>query len=199
MYTTDANKIEAICYDQMLKLLGTIVLLLVIVNFVLWPASKENLIAVNGPDGRAYTVRPSVDPEKSAAALARINARISILIHRLRLECEPTRREMVERMATRYNTEALSEGVIAAGVSSYTVNKGEQLVYCLRTRDKRDLLYSDNKLMHVAIHELAHIASVTTGHEHEFKMNLHYLERKAAEMKLIQPIMGEWEYCGVRV
>ena len=184
----------------MLGLVGTILILLLIINIYLHKGGHEGgLVSVEGPDGRKYNVRPTDDPKSSAAALARINARLSMLIYRLQVECEPSRREMVERMASRYNTEVLSEGIVAHGVTSYTVNKGEKVVFCLRSRDERDRLYRDNELMHVAVHELAHIASVTSGHEKEFKVNLNYLERKSAEMGLIQPINGAWEYCGMRV
>lgn len=175
----------------------TIVVLLCIFNIFTRGHSELQLVA--GPDGRSYRVRPLASQRESAAALARVNARLSMLIHRLQLSCEPEKREMVERMAQRYNPDVLSEGLVEDEKTSYTVNKGQEIVYCLRSRDGRDTLYPDNKLMHVAVHELAHIASVDTGHEKEFKTNLRYLERKSYELGLMQPITGSWEYCGITV
>ncbi len=180
---------------------------------------RKMLVDVKGPDGRKYKVRASPRQSESAAALARLNARVTLLIERLVKETDaketdakktdvketdqaPKMKGVVERIVRRYNPDVISEGVIDNEKTSYTVNKGEEVVYCLRSRDERDQLYSDNKLMHVAIHELAHIGSLASGdasHAGDFPANLHYLERKAAEFGLITPISENWEYCGLWV
>lgn len=187
----------------LIKLGLTVLVILLIVNVCFWPQSKDVRVGVPGPDGRRYMVRASPRQSESAAALARLNARVSILIHKLQMsDHEPKMKQVVDRIASRYNPDVISEGVIDNDKTSYTVNKGEEVVYCLRSRDDKDELYSDNKLMHVAVHELAHIGSLASGadsHYHDFPVNLHYLETKAAEYGLISPITESWEYCGIQV
>lgn len=185
--------------QPLLSLALTICAILLVLSIVEMVGRTEQLAPTRGPDGRTYKVRDTAGSSESAAALARINARLSMLIHRLQLEGDPQRMGMIMRMAQRYNCDALSEGILAHDKTSYTVNKGEEVVMCLRSRDVRDELYDDNKLMYVAVHELAHIASVSTEHGEEFLNNMHFLERKAHQLGLLKPISESWEYCGLLV
>lgn len=85
--------------------------------------------------------------------------------------------------------------------TSYTINKGEQIVLCLADR-QTDNLYSYNVLMYVLIHELAHILNVSYGHDENFKKIFKYILQKASDLNLYKyedyknyPI----NYCGLEL
>lgn len=85
--------------------------------------------------------------------------------------------------------------------TSYTINKGEQIVLCLADR-QTDNLYSYNVLMYVLIHELAHILNISYGHDENFKKIFKYILQKASDLNLYKyedyknyPI----NYCGLEL
>lgn len=83
--------------------------------------------------------------------------------------------------------------------TSYSVNKGEELVFCLRSK-KTNKIHDINELMYVAIHEIAHIGCPEIGHTQLFKkINTFLLEQslkkglyKYSNYRETQP-----EYCGI--
>lgn len=83
--------------------------------------------------------------------------------------------------------------------TSYSVNKGESLVFCIRSK-KDNSLHSINDLLYVAIHELAHIGCPEIGHTKLFlDLNL-FLLKQAINFNIYKfenydtnPI----EYCGI--
>ena len=46
--------------------------------------------------------------------------------------------------------------------TSYSINKGEEIVFCLRCK-KTNQLHNINELMYVAIHEISHVACPEIG------------------------------------
>ena len=62
---------------------------------------------------------------------------------------------------------------------------------CLRSRDGTERLYSDKELMHVGVHELAHIGTLDNGYvdphlDPQFKALLRYLEKEALANMLMR-------------
>jgi predicted metal-dependent hydrolase len=86
--------------------------------------------------------------------------------------------------------------------TSYSVNKGEQIVFCLRSKDEHGQLVDKNTMMFVAIHELAHIMTPTIGHDAAFWKNMKLLLQCAMEIHIysfqnyqIHP----QKYCGMTI
>ena len=67
-------------------------------------------------------------------------------------------------MNRKYNPNNFSETGKDSKYTSYSVNKGEKIVLCLRSRDGKDRLIDENTLTFVSIHELAHIMTKSVGH-----------------------------------
>lgn len=100
---------------------------------------------------------------------------------------------LMENKTTIYETDPNSD------LTSYSVNKGEELAFCLKSK-KTGLLHDLNLLMYVALHEMAHIACPETGHGELFKKIFKFLTDKAIDLNIyikvdynLQPI----EYCGM--
>lgn len=159
----------------------------------------DDRVMVKALDGRMYKVRNTPHKQETANALARLNTKLLTFTERLAMECPPHFKPVVFRMKRRFRPEAVSEGSVDKRYTSYTINKGEKMVLCMRTRDQRDELYDDNLLFYVALHELAHIASITENHSEEFHANFRFLLRKAQEWDMFKRVQKPFNYCGLHV
>ena len=61
------------------------------------------------------------------------------------------------------NRTKIYETSLTSNYTSYSINKGEELSFCLRSKSTGKL-HDINLLMYVAVHELAHTACPETGH-----------------------------------
>jgi hypothetical protein len=83
------------------------------------------------------------------------------------------------------------------GDSAYTENK-EVITLCLvNPETKRE--YDINTLTYVALHELAHVISKSTGHGPEFKENFSKLLKRGSELGIYDPKLPiPANYCNVK-
>jgi hypothetical protein len=72
----------------------------------------------------------------------------------------------------------ISENPANSKFTSYSINKGEELVFCIRNKTSGEI-HDLNELLYVAIHEIAHIGCPEIGHTHLFRMINLYLLKKA--------------------
>lgn len=173
---------------------------LVIVALTVANRWREVKYVTSTVDDRTYLVRKTADSQEAADLLARLNDRVQRLIARL-VQKHPGD-ERVALLFDRYNPDALSEGTNDTGYTSYSVNKGESIVMCLRSRDKASRLEDENTLMYVLVHELAHLATVEIGHTKTFWKTFRFLVREAVDMGLYEdtdysetPV----NYCGIEI
>lgn len=189
------------CDDLMYEIVVAVVLVLVLAIFLTKAHDflLDDRTYVHASDGRKYRVRNTSKKTETAEALARLNEKVTQFIDRLQNNSDAEYRPMAVRLKDRYRPETISEGRVDKRYTSYTVNKGEQVVLCLRSRDERDEIYDDNLIFYVALHELAHISSVTEDHSPEFHRNFRYLLRKASEWNMWRRVDRPFQYCGMYV
>ena len=85
--------------------------------------------------------------------------------------------------------------------TSYSINKGEQIVFCLRSK-RDDKLHDINLVMYVVLHELSHVACPEYGHTPLFKKIFAFLTKTAIEMGLYKKLefnKDPIEYCGLMI
>src|SRR5438445_471854 len=75
----------------------------------------------------------------------------------------------IEQLKERMSNVIISESSENNGYTSYSINKGEQIVFCLRSKKDNNHLHDLNLLMYVALHEMAHVACPEIGHTDLFK------------------------------
>lgn len=154
-------------------------------------------------DGARYLVRRAEDSQEAADTLAHINARVQRLL--ARLEAAAPDDDRTRALRERYNPAALSEGGHNSGYTSYSVNKGEKIVMCLRSRggpDENGDIERFNTLMYVALHELAHLVTDEVGHTAAFWENFRWLLAEAGEAGVYTPVdysREPEEYCGISI
>lgn len=182
---------------------GLLVVVLIIgLAWLLWDTYVNGEIEYvkSSVDGKEYLVRSLPDKKEAANLLAQINQRLQQLVKYLEMN-EP-KDERTVRIIKNFNPDALSEGSENAKYTSYSVNKGEKIVFCLRSRDKENKLMDLNTMTFVALHEMGHLSSKTIGHDEAFWENFKWILQHAVKAGIYQeqdfkkdPI----DYCGIQI
>lgn len=152
-------------------------------------------------DGNEYSVRSMPDKAAAADLLAEIRDRLQRLVQHLQKMFPDDAR--TKAILNGFHPERISEGgENTQKYTSYSVNKGEKIVFCLRARDQTQKLEDINMMMFVAIHEVAHIATKSVGHTDEFWANMKFLLEEGINVGVYsrqdfkeKPVT----YCGVPV
>lgn len=151
-------------------------------------------------DGKQYCVRERGKLEMAAARLATANGNMKTLVE----HCGKTYpdRENVKRLVKGYNPKKIYETLPTSTYTAYSQNKGEKMAFCLDTEKNGGILIDMNTLTFVAIHELAHVATLSVGHTDEFWTNFKFLLKEAKKINVYNPIdykKTPKRYCGMNI
>ena len=149
-------------------------------------------------DGRRYLVRKLRDSQQAADMLGELNKRLCALIKHLRAKYPD--HPGIKRLQDNFYPDNVSEGGIEHGYTSYSVNKSEKIVMCIRQDD--DSFVSMNTLMYVATHELAHLMTKGVGHTDNFWANFEFMIKEAVDIGLYDVVdysQHPVEYCGIKI
>lgn len=149
-------------------------------------------------DQRMYLVQKGGTASQAADALGKINTDIEALIRHLKEKYPDDDR--VKRIVARYNPAAVSEGTSKSGYTSYSVNKGERIVLCLRQEDES--FAPPNVVMYVTLHELAHLATKEIGHGSTFWANMKFILKEAISIGIYKKqdySKDPQPFCGITV
>ena len=162
-------------------------------------------------DQLIYKVQNHYDSKEAANMLAEIRKRLCKLITNLqrRYPNDPRTKRVTNRFGKRNckgNLKVIqymieSEPDPTNDFTSYSLNKGEKIVFCLRSEETKQL-HDINIIMFVAIHELAHVMSVTIGHNEEFYTNFRFLLQEAIHDNLYEYVdysKTPKNYCGMEI
>ena len=111
-------------------------------------------------------------------------------------------KEDIKRLVKNYNPEALSETTPDSQYTSYSVNKGEKLIMCLRSKQADEKLVKENIMTFVSIHELAHLMTKSIGHSEDFWNNMRLLLKIAIDNDLYKNVdfnKTPEPYCGIKI
>ena len=201
-----------------------VILVIIIIYFMYREFRYEDLIVVKAPGfDKKFKVRKDKS-EKAATILGKLANILDNFVEKL---CKDYPEEpRLKRLQQKFDSSKLMEkSKLDTKNTSYTINKGEKLVLCLRNKinskkmmhmeDISDYLTQSKKqstekerfidfnvMLFVAIHELSHIMSKTVGHNKEFWTNFRYLLQKAIDYKIYTPIdfkESPVKYCGMDI
>lgn len=181
---------------------ATFVILLLVVAYLVYDTywNKDLDWVLSSVDNRRYLVQNLPDKQEAANLLAHIRKRLNTIVEHL-VKTEPSD-ERVQRMQKNYKSEKLSEGIPNAKYTSYSINKGEKIVFCLRSRDEKKALVDLNTMMFVALHELSHICTESIGHTDEFWDNFRWILEIALNIGIYQDRdykNAPQAYCGITI
>jgi hypothetical protein len=85
--------------------------------------------------------------------------------------------------------------------TSYTVNKGEKIYFCLRSKVLNEI-HDMNTLLYVVIHEMAHVACPEYGHTPLFYSIFRFLLQVSIKIGIYKDVDYRFkpqEYCGMTI
>ena len=162
--------------------------------------SNEVIYVKSNIDNNEYLVRNLEDKNLAADMLAKLRGKLEKICEIMKNKYPDD--ESVSRMNDRFNSENITESGKNNQYTSYSVNKGEKVVFCIRQKDEDESIVDENTLTFVAIHELAHIMTKSVGHTPEFWSNFKRLLKEAVEQNLYVKenySSNPKEYCGIKV
>ena len=151
-------------------------------------------------DDNEYLVRNLEDKQKAANMLALLRTKLEKICKAMKNKY-PDDKD-VARMNERFNPDNITETGKNNQYTSYSVNKGEKVVFCIRQKDDAESIVDENTLTFVAIHELAHIMTKSVGHTPEFWDNFKRLLKESVDNNLYTKenySQNPKEYCGIKV
>jgi predicted metal-dependent hydrolase len=129
-------------------------------------------------DNTDYLVRNTTDSKKAADMLSTIRTKLTNVVEGMTDKYPKDAR--VKRLKSRFNPYKISESSPTSEYTSYSVNKGEKIVFCLRSKDDQRL-HDINTITFVALHELAHLMTESIGHTQEFWDNFRFILKNAIQ------------------
>lgn len=173
-------------------------------NYIGLKSSDYPTVSVKSTvDGQSYSVRDMPDKQEAADIMARVRIKMNKL--KLHVEATYPDKPQVKQLSRNFNASSSSiyEATPEAEFTSYSVNKGESIHFCLRQREGGDeSLVHEDIVTFVAIHEMGHVITKTVGHGPDFWNNFAWLLQEAERVGIYQhrdfrahPV----SYCGMKI
>lgn len=181
-----------------------IIFLFILILIVLSVNNKKYKIVyiTSDIDNTKYQVQDHKDKRKAANLLAQIRANIFKLANHLSKNIEKFKENepYIKQLTSRIYDTKMSEGFGEEGYTSYTINKGDEIVFCLRNENKD--LHNINLLMYVVLHEISHVACPEQGHTDLFKKIFAFIVETAISIDVYTKIdfyNNPVRYCGLTI
>jgi predicted metal-dependent hydrolase len=155
---------------------------------------------VSSENGNTYCVRERTKIHEVVDLLAKTSDKMEYLIEKLKVKYP--QRENVKRLVDKCNPKKIMETLPSSKYTAYSENKGQKMAFCVTTEKSNNNLIDENTLFFVALHEMAHVSTVSVGHNEEFWNNFRFLIHNAKELNLYQPENYKKHpkpYCGMTI
>ena len=146
-----------------INLIILIIILCSIVYMVYTQFTHPGMVYVKSAiDGEFYLVRDTHDKDHAANVLAKIKQNMinlsDFLYQHANDKDNAKYKQYIERLHKRVSSIIIMESEQDSIYTSYSINKGEQIVFCLRSRKLSNQLHNINLMMYVVLHEISHVA-----------------------------------------
>ena len=178
-----------------------IILIFVIVIFIFMHLKEVKYIESH--KGKKFLVRNMKDSKKAAETLQEMIDRINYMTDYTIQHTTPNDfiYPYIKTIKNKLPYILFRESTSKNKFTSYSINKGEEIVMCLRSK-KTHQLHNLNEILYVAIHEIAHVGCPELDHTPLFnKINKTLLEYavKANVYEYKNYDMSPEEYCGIEI
>jgi len=171
-------------------------------------------------DDAYYLVRDRADKNRAANLLATIKKNIfditQYMYNRLiAIDSLPdidreryaSNKQYIEQLNTNISNVVIMESSDSSKYTSYSVNKGEEIVFCIRSKTLSNLIdgndmHDTNLIMYVALHEISHVACPEKDHTPLFLKIFNFICNEAVTMGIYKKINfndKSEEYCGMMI
>lgn len=201
-----------------MKLYVIFIILLVFIVILYLRAGDRNMIyVISDVDNKLYMVRNNNDKQQAANLLGTINKNINNISEYMYNNLDNTNNSKKQLynefkpyiLRLKYGIEGIiiKESSEDSKYTSYTINKGEQIIFCIRSKlvDKyinTSSIHDINLIMYVVLHEISHIACPEFGHPPLFKHIFDFFCDEAQDMGIYKKInfkKSPTEYCGMTI
>ena len=185
-------------------ILTLILIFLILYIFYYYSYYKDNLVIEKSIiDNKEYWVRNVKDKSIAANTLATIKLNIEKLVTYFKDNKSLFKKdtEYIKNLIDRTKEINIMETPSDEKHTSYTINKGEKIVLCLRSKYLNNI-HDINTIMYVVIHELAHVACPEYGHTPLFKKIFVFLLKESEKINIYKSIdyrIKPQDYCGMTI
>jgi len=172
----------------------------IVIVILIYKFNENKVKEISEFDNRIYQVNEMPNKQDAANRIAQIRDKLATLQECLNKNYPDDPR--TKRLNERLNLDNIKETPINSDYTSFSVNKGEELSFCVRDKGDPKKIHELNLLVFVAMHEMAHVVSESIGHGSEFLENFAWILRQAVKCGVYvkedfasNPKM----YCGVKV
>lgn len=195
-----------------MKLLILIIFLIIFLGVLYWFNYNKMTFIQSPIDNHYYMVRDLSDKYVAVNLLSTLRNNIINLIRHLESKKNTDYKEYekyITQLSERIKDVTISEtkgdeenDETKENVTSYSINKGEELVLCLRSKKDWNKFHKINLIMYVMLHEISHIACPEYGHGPLYKKIFAFITRTAIELKIYEYVdysSHPEEYCGIMI
>lgn len=190
----------------MLELIVIILAFVLLYIFFLSDYKSDGIILEESfIDGEKYWVRDLEDKANAANTLANIKINMEKLINYLKVNNDKYKDnenyEYINNLINRTKEIYIMETPSDEKYTSYTVNKGEKIYFCLRSKFLNEI-HDMNTLLYVVIHEMSHIACPEYGHTPLFYSIFRFLLKIGIDIGIYKDIdyrIKPQNYCGMTI
>ena len=180
-----------------------LIAIIIIFIYIFLFFNRSNVTYVESNTGTKFLVYKDQKKQEKANLLGQVVKNMFILKNHL-VKNQNTfigYETYIEQLKNNFNETRTSiyETDNESDLTSYSVNKGEELSFCLKSKQTGEL-HDINLIMYVALHEMSHIACPEIGHGELFKKIFKKLTEEAISIGIYTKTnFGEApvEYCGM--
>ena len=188
----------------MKNLILSLVLSICIFTIYIFSINKNMIYVKSSVDNQYYLVRDIADNYEAADMLARIKLsylKLGKYLYDNRYNIQNKRYiNNIILLNNQMNNIILLENHSDNKYTSYSINKGEQIVVCMRDR-KTKQLHDFNLIMYIILHEIAHVACpIYDNHGPLFRELFRWIATVAISIGIYQKIdfnKNPVGYCGI--
>lgn len=184
--------------------------MLCVIIFIYFKFNYKDMTYVTSDiDNKQYLVQNNQDKKMAANTLAKLKqnyTKLSDYLYENKNSKELKEYKIyIDRLHSRVKNIIIVESTQDSVYTSYSINKGEQIVFCLRSRKMIGNLHDINLMMYVCLHEISHVASPSYEPEYGnhgpiFKKVFGFILNQAEKINIYNKINfkeNPEEYCGL--
>lgn len=180
-----------------------LIAIIIIFIYIFLFHNKKNVVLVSTSNNNKYLVYNDDKKQQTAEILEKLIDNIFTLRNYLYENKEnfPDMKPYINMLYRNLdkNKTLIYENDPKSNLTSYSINKGEELCICLRSK-KTGEIHDINLLTYVLLHEISHIACPEVGHGELFKKIFRFITEQAIEIGIYTKENYEYspvEYCGM--